>query len=87
MTDKPKITDFNEAKKRVGAQKKDNSRLNGGSKDGLQGRQEAAYDAALRKQRGQKGQFIGSGGIRWYHYLQLFLMLGLVALLMKACTI
>ena len=38
MTDKSKITDFNEAKKRVGAQKKDKSQLNGGG-----------YDDAVRK--------------------------------------
>jgi len=76
MTDKPKITDINEAKKRVGAQKKDKRQLNGG------------YDAAVRKQKGYKSPFGGgSGQVRWYHYIQLFLMLGLVVWMMRACNI
>lgn len=75
MTDKSKITDFNEAKKRVGAQKKDKSQLNGGG-----------YDDAVRKQRGHQKKYLSSSaGIRWFHYLQLFLLLGLVVWLMKSC--
>jgi hypothetical protein len=76
MTDKSKITDINEAKKRVGAQKKDKKPLNGG------------YEATMRKQKGNKSQLGGmSGQVRWYHYLQLLLMLGLVVWLMRACNI
>lgn len=75
MTDKTKITDFNEAKRRVGAQKKDKSQLNG-----------KGYDAALNKQRGNHQKSPSSvGGVRWFHYLQLFLLLGLVVWLMKSC--
>ena len=76
MTDKSKITDINEAKKRVGAQKKDKNHLNGG------------YAATMRKQKGNKSQLGGmSGQVRWYHYVQLLLMLGLVVWLMRACNI
>jgi hypothetical protein len=76
MTDKSKITDINEAKKRVGAQKKDKNHLNGG------------YEAAMRKQKGNKSQLGGiSGQVRWYHHVQLLLMLGLVVWLMRACNI
>jgi hypothetical protein len=74
MTDKSKITDINEAKRRVGAQKKDKLTLNGG------------YDAALRKQKGHKSPSSSFyGQIRWYHYLQLLLMLGLVVWMMRSC--
>ena len=74
MTDKSKITDINEAKKRVGAQKKDKNHLNGG------------YEAAMRKQKGYKSPG-PSGQVRWFHYIQLLLMLGLVVWLMRACNI
>jgi|688.fasta_scaffold162561_2 hypothetical protein len=75
MTDKSKITDINEAKKRVGAQKKDKNHLNGG------------YEAAMRKQKGYKSPLGPSGQVRWFHYIQLLLMLGLVVWLMRACNI
>ena len=71
MTDKSKITDINEAKKRVGAQKKDKNHLNGG------------YEAAMRKQKGYKSPLGPSGQGRWFHYIQLLLMLGLVVWLMR----
>ena len=75
MTDKSKITDFNAAKKRVGAQKKDKPPMaNGG------------YDHALRKQQGRGVSLGGGSQLKWYHYLQFFILLGLVAWLMKACS-
>jgi len=75
MSEKTKITDFDAAKRRVGAQKKDKSpTANGG------------YEAALRKQKGRSVGAGLTGQIRWFHYLQLFLLLGLVAWLMKSCN-
>jgi len=74
MTDKSKITDFHSAKKRVGAQKKDKSPLNGG------------YEGALRKQKGMPSPKFSGGGVKWFHYVQVLLMLGLVVWMMKACN-
>jgi hypothetical protein len=83
MTEKPKITNFNEAKKRVGAQKTDKSLNGSGARVGAAGPD--AYEQALRKQKGIKGSAIG--GIRWYHYIQLALFLGLVTWFMRSCNI
>jgi hypothetical protein len=80
MTEKPKITNFDEAKKRVGAQKTDKS-LNG---SGTRAGGDDAYERALRKQKGIKGS--GVGGVRWYHYIQLALFLVLVTWFMKSCN-
>jgi hypothetical protein len=83
MTDKRKITDFDAAKKRMGAQKKDKSLNGSGTRLGAAGAD--AYGQALRKQKGFGAST--QGGIRWYHYLQLALLLGLVTWLMRACKI
>jgi hypothetical protein len=78
MTDKPKITNIKDARSRATANKKNNNRA-GAS---------VGYDQALRKQKGQGGGLSGNfGSIRWFHYVQLLLMLGLVAWLMKACQV
>jgi hypothetical protein len=83
MTDKPKITDFNEAKKRVGAQKTDKSLNGSGARIGASGA-DAAYERALRKQKGVKGSW--GGGVRWFHYIQLVFFLVLIAWFMKSCN-
>lgn len=76
MTDKPKITNIKDVRSRATANKSNNNR-SGAS---------AAYEQALRKQQGKKSGLSGNyGSIRWYHYIQLLLTLGLVAWLMKAC--
>lgn len=77
MTDNPKITNIKDVRSRATADKKNNR--SGAS---------AGYEKALRKQSGKKGGLPGfSGQVRWYHYIQLFAMLFLVAWLMRACTI
>ena len=43
------------------------------------------YDRAMRAQRKKSGITGGDGTVRWYHYLQLLLLLGLVAWLMRSC--
>lgn len=83
MTDKPKITDFNEAKKRVGAQKTDKSPKVSGSRIGASG-VDAAYERALRKQKGVTGSW--GGGVRWFHSIQLVFFLVLIAWFMKSCN-
>jgi hypothetical protein len=76
MTDKPKITNIKDARSRATANKSNNGRA-GAS---------AGYEKALRQQQGKRGGLSANyGAIRWYHYVQLLLMLGLVAWLMKAC--
>jgi hypothetical protein len=81
MTDKRKITNISDARSRATANKKDNR--SGASA----GSPQAAYEKALFKQRGTRGLLSGSSnGVRWYHYLQLLLLLALVAWLMKSCN-
>jgi hypothetical protein len=77
MSDKPKITNIKDVRSRATADKKNNR--SGAS---------AGYEQALRKQNSKKGGFPAlSGSIRWFHYVQLFVMLFLVAWLMRACQI
>ncbi|MEI6399692.1 MAG: hypothetical protein WCO71_13060 [Pseudomonadota bacterium] len=83
MTDKPKITSIDDARKRGNAQK--NNKLNGAS-SGKASSPLDAYERALRKQKGGGGAFSGGGNIRWFHYLQLLLFLALVAWFMKSCN-
>lgn len=40
------------------------------------------YERALRSQKGIKG---GVGGVRWFHYLQVGVLLLLVAWMMRSC--
>lgn len=44
---------------------------------------DAAYEKALRAQRGGKGMPVSN--VRWFHYVQVIAMLLLVAWLMKSC--
>jgi len=83
MTDKPKITSIDDARKRGTAQK--NNKLNGASSG--RASPDEAYQRALRKQKGGGGAFSGGGNIKWFHYVQLLLFLALVAWLMKSCNI
>ena len=83
MTDKPKITNIDDARKRGEAQK--NIRQNGASSG--KATPEEAYQRALRKQKGGGAAFSGGGNVRWYHYIHLLLFLVLVAWLMKSCNI
>ena len=80
MSDKSKVTKFSYAKPKD--QPKKTARA--GAESGSKGGSPDAYDRAIRKQRGDKG-VSESGSIRWFHYLQLILFLGLVSWLMKSC--
>jgi hypothetical protein len=80
MTDKSKVTKFSYANPKE--QPKKNARA--GAEIGSKGGSPDAYERAIRKQRGAKG-LSATGSIRWHHYLQFILFLGLVAYLMKSC--
>ena len=81
MSDHPKITPISSGRKSPSGPKIE--KRAGAGRDA-----QAAYEKALRKQKGEKGLFGGggSGNIRWYHYVQFLLFLGLVGLFMRSCS-
>jgi hypothetical protein len=77
MDDSRKITNINDARARAASEKKN---LKAGAVKG--------YERAVLKQQVKKPRASGlSGQVRWYHYLQLLLMLALVAWMMKSCGV
>lgn len=87
MTDNSKITNISDARNRV-TTNKGKAGKNGSQRVGASsGKANAAagYDRAMRKQKGGDASF--SNGVKWFHYVQLLLLLGLVVWLMRSCSI
>lgn len=73
-----KIVDLKSARKKAPSQTTTSKRSGANGRD-------AAYERALKAQRGQKGG-MNVGGVRWVHYLQVIGLLLLVAWMMHTCN-
>ena len=79
--DEKKVINLADAKKRQTTNQKVAAKAGASKGNG----RDDGYDRALQAQRKKAGLPDGVGGVRWFHYLQLLLLLGLVAWMMKAC--
>lgn len=75
------VVKFNKDRKSPSATKRSGANGRGPSGSG----RGDGYERALRGQKGSTG--IRATGVKWFHYVQVILLLALVAWLMKSCQI